>query len=326
MTAPRPQVSVIIVNYETSAMVRRCVGSLANQDIPHEIIVVDNPSPAADVRHLNDLPVRLVQNTENLGYGRGCNAGAAIARGDLICVLNPDTIVPDGALAAWVASLRACQSAGRRVGLLAPRLVNENGTVQRSTYQFVNPLNYWLYHSLLAGVLKRMRKTFRLPDTISAGRVRRTDWVMGAALLLPRVAWEAVGGFSDKYFLYSEDTDLCRRLWLSGWEVLFDPSVTLIHTQGEASAESRDRAVLRFFTGLSVFLHTHYGPARRRAVEVAVILDMLMRLAILLPIVAARPSRLIMRNRLRGYWSVLKMYGRLLTSRRVSTPLASGRD
>ena len=325
MTAIPPEVSVVIVNYETSAMVRRCVESLAVQEIPHEIVVVDNPSPAADARNLEDLHVRIVRNAENLGYGRGCNEGVAVCSGSLICILNPDTIVPRGALAAWVASLRACEAAGRRVGLLAPRLVNENGTVQRSTYRFVNPLNYWLYHSLLAGLLKRTRKTFRLPDTASSDGVRRTDWVMGAALLLPRAAWDAVGGFSDKYFLYSEDTDLCRRLWLAGWEVLFDPAVTLIHTQGESSPDSRDRAVMRFFSGLAVFLCTHYGPVRRRAVEATVVLDMLLRLLLLLPVVAVRPSALIMRNRLRGYWGVLKLYVRLLSGRRVSTLQVSDR-
>jgi GT2 family glycosyltransferase len=319
MTVPPPEVSIIIVNYETSGMVRRCVKSLAEEPVSHEIIVVDNPSPADDARNLEGLPVRVVRNAVNLGYGLGCNAGAAVARGRLICVLNPDTVIPKGALGSWVASLDACLASNPRTGLLAPRLVNENGTVQRSTYQFVNAANYWLYHSILAGILKRLRKTFRLPDAPDGRGVRRSDWVMGAAMLLPRAAWQAVGGFSDRYFLYSEDADLCRRLWDAGWEVLFDPGVTLIHTQGEASAETRDRAVQRFFKGLSMFLHTHYGPVRRRSVEVAVILDMLLRVAVLLPIVALRPSVLIMRKRLRGYVAVLRMYLRSLFGAGVST-------
>ncbi len=113
------EVSVIIVNYETSAMVRRCVESLQAQSASHEIIVVDNPSDSRDVANLADLPVALVQNSENVGYGLGVNAGAAMSNGRVICVLNPDTVLPPGTLDQWLQMFHR-EAGHRRLGCLCP--------------------------------------------------------------------------------------------------------------------------------------------------------------------------------------------------------------
>lgn len=314
-----PRVSAVIVNYETSALAARCVASLGAQGVSHEIIVVDNPSAAGDAANLDGLGVRVVRNVENVGYGRGCNAGAEAARGELICVLNPDTVVPPGALDAWVAAFDRMTAAGRRIGCLAPRLLNDNGAPQRSAYNFVGPLNYWAYHSLAAGAVKKLRKAVRVAPAAttrtdatadpSAG-AQRVDWVMGAALLIPRAAWDAIGGFGSNYFMYAEDEDLCLRLGRAGWEVVFAPGVRIGHSQGEPSAESRDRAVARFYDGLRIFLHQHYRPARRRAVQVCVVADMAVRVVIFGVLSTLKPGNLLNANRLRGYRGVLALYAR----------------
>ncbi len=261
----RPVVSCVIVNYETSDMVRRCVKSLLQQIMSFEIIVVDNPSPAEDVKHLEDLPLRLIRNPVNTGYGAGCNEGAAAARGSYICILNPDTALPPDELKKWVEVFRREKSRGRRIGLLAPRLVNENGTVQRSVYQFVNPLNYWLYHSILAGALKKLRKTIPLGSRIAGDDVVPVDWVMGAAMLIPRPVWDAVYGFDKRFFLYGEDADLCRRLRKAGYETAFAPEVAIVHSQGEPSAERRGASAVRLFMGIRQFMRHHYSAPKRLA-------------------------------------------------------------
>ncbi|MCX7018624.1 MAG: glycosyltransferase family 2 protein [Candidatus Sumerlaeota bacterium] len=309
-TAGLPRVSVIIVNYETSAMVKRCAASLRGQPVTHEVIVVDNPSPANDADNLEGLGVRVIRNRENIGYGRACNAGAVAARGGLICVLNPDTALPEGALGAWASLMETELAAGRRIGLLAPRLLNDNGAAQRSAYQFVNPLNYWLYHSIAAGALKALRKSFRLPSPESRRGVRSAGWVMGAALMIQRDAWDAVRGFGENYFLYAEDTDLCWRLREAGWDVCYTGDVSIIHTQGDPPPERRALSIARLFDGINTFISQHYGAPRRAAVRACVITDMILRIALYSMMRLRRPGDKLLESRLEGAKRVLRNYRR----------------
>ncbi|MBX7245942.1 MAG: glycosyltransferase [Candidatus Sumerlaeaceae bacterium] len=307
--AEMPTVSVVIVNYETSAMVRRCVASLRQQDPVPEIIVVDNPSAANDAANLDDLGVKVVRNPENIGYGLACNSGAAAGTGRFVCILNPDTELPGGTLAAWVEVFQQVPDAG----LIAPRLLNDNGTPQRSAYHFIGPLTYWVYHSIFAGLMKRFRKSVALGSD-SSGAIQRADWVMGAAMLIPRDVWEQIGGFSDQYFLYSEDTDLCWRIHEAGYEVYLAPWVSIIHTQGEPSVQNRDTSIGRYYDGFQTFLKLRYPPWRRHLVEISIILDMLIRIPIFSVAAILRPKAVIHRRRLRGYVAAMGQFVRSLFS------------
>ncbi len=277
-----PSVSVIIVNYETSKFVRRCVESLTCQNIPIEIIVVDNASPSDDWRNLEGLPVRIVRNAENMGYGLGCNVGAQYAHAPMLCILNPDTIVPPDMMEAWLNSFAKLRESGVRIGVLAPALYNENGTLQRSTYKFPGPLTYWLYHSLLSGLLKKLRKAYGFPSLYKPHLKPRTvDWVMGSAMLIPKKAWDEIEGFSPSYFLYAEDTDLCFRLKNAGYEIIQDPRISIIHSQGEPSLENRALAITRFFRGLDTFLELHCPRWRRVGVRYSILMDLALRMTLL---------------------------------------------
>lgn len=303
-----PEVSIIIVNYETSYYVNRLVDSLEQQDVAAEIIVVDNYSEREDWRNIFSSNVLLIKNDTNVGYGRACNIGVRRARAELICILNPDTVLPKGSLALWLKSYRQLQQVGSKVGLVAPLLVNENGTEQRSTYRFPGPLSYWLYHSLVGGVLKNLRKTYRIPSISCRHRAPRSvPWVMGSAMLIPRKAWETVGGFSDEYFLYAEDMDLCYRLRLAGFDVIQDPRIKIIHTQGNPSAEKRVEAIQRFFAGLETFLCLNYPRWKRSSVRLSIILDLTLRTILVTGGLTALTNAATSMNRAR-----LKAYRQLL--------------
>lgn len=302
-----PLVTAVIVNYESSDMVKRCVESLEHQEVPHEVIVVDNPSPENDAERLEGLKARIIHSRENVGYGCGNNLGAAAGSGAYVCVLNPDTLLAPGILDAWVGVHERETRAGRRIGLLAPRLLNDNGSVQRSVYDFVNPLNYWMYHSIAAGALKALRKSVRIsaPENQASG-VEAVDWVMGAALLVPREAWNAVGGFGENYFLYAEDTDLCRRLRDAGWEVCYAPEVSIVHTQGDPAPDKRAARIVRLFDGIRRFTKQHYSPVRRFGIDSCIVLDMLLRIAMFAPLLVLRPNDPLARSRVNGARQVLR--------------------
>lgn len=331
-------VTICIVNYETSPYVRRCIESLREQDYPWEAVIVDNPSAAQDYRNLPDDPpqVRVIRSAENMGYGLGCNAGADAASPDsrFVCILNPDTAVPKGELRRWVESYRRHCRTG---GILGPALHNDNGAVQRSSYAFYNAANYWITHSLLAGFLINLKKgsltggrgrgftDAQTPQVLKRDNAKRligdeetlkpqpsaeaTGWLMGAALLLDRATWDKLEGFSDKYFLYSEDTDLCWRCHQLGLPVFYDTSVHIFHSQGDPAAGSaRENGIFRLFDGMKRFVDENYTGLRKAGMYFSVIADMILRLAIMMPLKLVRKNDEMLNSRVRGYQRVLMQW------------------
>jgi GT2 family glycosyltransferase len=131
---------------------------------------------------------------------------------------------------------------------------------------------------------------------------------MGAALLLDLKTWNILGGFSDKYFLYSEDTDLCWRARNAGFPVIYDPSVHIWHSQGDPSASARETGIVRLFDGLKLFTDLNYTGIRKSGLYFSVITDMLLRLAIMIPLQLIRKSDPLLQSRLRGYRKVLSRW------------------
>jgi len=319
----RDLVTIVIVNYETSPFVARCVESLKSQQQPHEIKIVDNPSPADDWKNLPTEGVQVIRNSDNVGYGMACNEGAGEASEDsqFICILNPDTAIPPGLLEKWVEAYKAVAPEG---GIAAPALLNDNGMVQKSSYQFTTFWTYWANHSVFAGFMKGLRKGSLIRDTWKApvdnaaadiavqqfnhagGSPREMDWLMGAALLMDRTTWQLLQGFSPRYFLYAEDADLCWRCHEASLPVVYYPALAIIHSQGDPTPESRDKSMVRLFDGLMRFVHYNYGPLQRQGVRMAVILDMIARMSLFTVMRVVRPADKLSAPRVRGAWKVLK--------------------
>jgi N-acetylglucosaminyl-diphospho-decaprenol L-rhamnosyltransferase len=298
------RVGVLIVGYGHGVTIGALLETLGptsgcNQG---EVVIWDQPRP--EIGHDPDLPrivesarrrwddtgwsVRVVQSTLNLGYGRGLNAAESLLSASVtwIAVLNPDTEIPSGALGFWLQlSQDLAATPGKRVGLTAPVLLNANGRTQRSHYTFPQFLSYWPNHSILGGALKQAWK--RLPasrlqpahrNASEQHKSRHVGWAMGAAWLVPRVAWQEIGGFDPDYFLYAEDMDFCWRLQAVGREVLALPGVTILHHQGEPAGPQRGRQQILLFQGLRLFLRKTQPALRRSSVLFSIALDMVLRL------------------------------------------------
>lgn len=212
MSASTPLVSLVLVTYNSAALLPAFFGALATTHGPHyEVIAVDNASVddtvAALARHGD---VRLLANRENVGFGRACNQGARTARGELLVFLNADVLVTP----EWLALLAARMAEHPRAGIISPQ------TVQSP-------------HLRLLSLWER--------GTWGEGKnpVRETAAVPGCAMMVRRAAWEALGGFDERIFLYWEDAELCWRAWLRGWRVLEDLEATVVHERGGSGGGSR---------------------------------------------------------------------------------------
>lgn len=242
-----PDLSLIIVNYGNAGLTRECIKNFNGHTLTNasiEIIVVDNSNDAALAETLATrypgvlyLPVQT-----NTGFARGNNIGIAQARGRFIGIVNYDITPLPGALDALVAYMDAHLD----VGIAAPQLHNPDESVQQSYYRF-HTLMTPLYRRLILGRLplgKKHLDSFLMQD-VSMTEPRDIDWALGAFLLIRKTALEEVGVFDERFFLYFEDTDLCRRFWAKGWRVRYLPHVHMLHLHLRDSAHTMGLWALR---------------------------------------------------------------------------------
>ncbi len=251
-----PSLSVIIVNYNTIALLEKCLASLLSNDgrISMEIIVVDNNSSDGSVKKTATkfLDVRLIENEQNLGFSKACNQGLEVATCDYVLFLNPDTTVPDRALEQCVAFMRE----HRDVGLLGCKLLNTDGSLQPSCADFPYLRNIFLDHMLRRQFFPETFRQKMLLRCWRHDRIREVDWVLGAFMLTRRSLMERLNGFDEDFFLYGEDLDLCYRIEKAGWRVVFFPEAGVVHVGNPVWDDARKGLV---YKALLTFYKKHFG-------------------------------------------------------------------
>lgn len=194
--------------------------------------------------------VRLIANCENLGFGRASNQGVAAATGRYVLLLNSDAVLCPGAIDRLLAALRANPG----VGLVGPRLLNADGSVQRSARRFPTPAVLLLEQLSLARLLPVARSDGpRRPDSLPV------DWLLGACMLGRRDLLRALGPFDPSFFMYGEDIDLCFRLRATGRGVRLVPRAVVTHLGGGSTQRRRAQLALESTTSMYRFYRKHYG-------------------------------------------------------------------
>ncbi len=268
--------AVVIVNYNTCAFLRACLPTVIAEQ-PREMIMVDNASNDGSVQMVReDFPaVTLMPLPVNLGYGAAANQGIRACDAEFVLLLNSDTRVHGGALQALEVYFEQHPGAG----IVGPRLLNPDGTLQASCYPEPTPLHVLLEESTLGRWVRYippMRE--RYLRTWSHSQPRVVPWVLGAALAIRRRAFDSVRGFDESFFLYWEEVDLCYRLGRAGWEIHFAPGAVVTHYGGASTRLHHLEMTRRLFTSAAHFYRTHYSRARLFALRVFIILIMLARM------------------------------------------------
>jgi hypothetical protein len=230
-----PRLSVIIVTYNSRADLDGCLGSLTRSapDIQLEIAIVDNASSDGTAQYVRERwpGVRVLDAGGNLGFARANNLGIRATGGGLVLLLNPDTVVPPGAIDRLVAALEARPEAA----IAGPRIVDRDGAGELSFGAMISP---WaeLRQKVLGRAYERQAAWAVRRVNRAASAERFVDWVSGAALLVYRADAEAAGLLDERYFLYTEDVDFCAAIRARGRRVLFTPAATITHLRGRSRA------------------------------------------------------------------------------------------
>ncbi len=230
------KLSIIIVNYRTGPLTKALVESLLTQELPQstEIIVVDNNSGDDSVLLLRaDFPeITVLDNHENIGLAAGVNKAITVAKGKYYLILNPDMI----ALPGSVTTLIDFMEQNPRVGVAGGQLLSPNGQLQYSCYRFYRIMTIIYRRTWLGKTVAGRLDTARfLMKDIDHTKAQEVDWLMGACLAVRASAAAKVGGMDERFFLYFEDVDWCRRFWQAGWPVLYVPQAQFSHFHQRSS-------------------------------------------------------------------------------------------
>ena len=251
------ELTIVIVSYNTRKELVACLTAIV--DAPpatdHHIVVVDNGSEDESVETVRaQFPrVTVLENGTNLGYARANNIGVRSTDGELVLLLNSDTIVPSGAIDQLVARLRDADS----TAVVGPRLTDAAGRPELSFGKMMSPFNE------LMQKLKTVALRSNLP--LLSGWVRHSlthpgtpDWVSGACLLVRRADADAVGLMDERFFLYGEDVDFCAAIRQGGAQVRFVPDVTVVHHRGRSGARLPQRTRQRYRSSQLAFYAKHH--------------------------------------------------------------------
>jgi N-acetylglucosaminyl-diphospho-decaprenol L-rhamnosyltransferase len=273
------ELSVVVVSYNTRALLRRCLASLgaAAAGTPHEVVVVDNASRDGSLEMVaREFPaVRAVANPANVGFARAANQGIRESGGALVALLNSDAEATAGSLTALAAVL----AGDPRIGAAGPQTRFPDGRVCQSCFRFpslTRPAVNFRWVRRLAGEAFSLSYPPGDPRLAEGGEV---DWLSGACLLLRRKALDAVGLLDERFFMYFEDTDLCRRLHRAGWAVRYVPRIHVVHHVGQSSRGEAERLRVELRRSALVYFRTHHRAPVVWAMRALMLAGALLRLA-----------------------------------------------
>ncbi len=242
-----PELTIIVVGYRSEKTIGPFLDSIQkNRDkIKKEVIIIDNypADKGADIAEKHSLKPTVIRNSENVGFSKAVNQGAKIAKGKYILLINPDTRIVGSALKYLMDFAQKTS----HLGAVAPRLLNYDGSIQPSCSKFPTIWNAIKYNFLGC---KNCFKKYNPGDSVTTVEV-----AVMAAFLVPKSIFNEVGGMDERFFLYYEDIEFCRRLYRQGLPVYYLPQAKVQHVHGASG-----NFVFHLKSPLLQSAKTYYGP------------------------------------------------------------------
>lgn len=246
--------TIAIVNYNTKDFLDKCLSSIYRfgSKYDFEVIVVDNNSDDGSVQMVrNNYPdVKLIVNSKNIGYTAAANQSIKLTNSDFLILLNSDTVVFEGSIDRIIEYLKN----NTEVGVVGPKIIDPSGNAHLSCRRFPSFKEAAMH--VLVGIFwprNPYTRRYKMMD-FDHNKEVKIDWVSGACMGLRRRALDEVGLFDERYYMYVEDLDLCKRMWNAGWEVRYFPRATVVHYIGGSTKGTgvelfyqQQKSVFRYF-------------------------------------------------------------------------------
>ncbi|MCV6613451.1 MAG: glycosyltransferase family 2 protein [Cellvibrionaceae bacterium] len=261
-----PELSIIIINYNTQALTEACIESIYRHrgELALEVILLDNASEDGSKAHFSALAeagqwpgFRYQYNLTNLGFSRACNQGAAMASGAQLFFLNSDTEWQNNVGQTLLEALTANPEAG----IVGPRFANSDGSLQVSCRDFPSlGIGLLKFFPFLKPFLKDAQRRYYQGER-DYNKAQAVDTVSAGALLIPAQLFEAIGGFDEFSFMYGEDADICRQVRDTGRQIWFIPAAKLLHHGGQSSQLNSSRAIWSYYLAFyQLYKKYYFGP------------------------------------------------------------------
>jgi GT2 family glycosyltransferase len=260
----KPEVTAILVNYNAGGELAVALRSIQNDcaQVPWQAVVIDNASSDDSAGVAETFPqATLIRNVANVGFGRAVNQAATLAKAPLLLLINPDCRL----IAGTVSTLRSVLDTDPSCAVVGPRILDPDGGVQGSARGDPDMLTGLFGRTgalrVLLPCLPVARRNVVAEDAVRTGTSSVVvDWLSGACMLVRRDAFMAAGGFDERFFLYWEDADLCRRLRNLGFNIRYVPGATAVHQVGRSSQTARRSSIRAFHASAYLYYTTHVAP------------------------------------------------------------------
>ena len=253
--------SIIIVNYNVKEFLQNLLHSIdkASLNISHEIIIVDNASDDGSVELISEKfpSVKLIANTENLGFGKANNQALEIASGKYLLLINPDTIVSEDTLDKMIRFFEDNSEAG----LAGCKILNPDGSLQLACRRsFPGPWTSFCKVTGLSTLFPKSKLFARYNLTyLDEDKTYEVDAISGSFMMMRKETYDKVGGFDEEFFMYGEDLDLCYRIQQAGFKVFYSHTTQIIHYKGESTKRSRLDETKVFYDAMHLFVKKHFS-------------------------------------------------------------------
>lgn len=270
---PDFDLSVTICSWNTRQDLFDCLQSLraCRDEANFEVVVVDNASQdgSPDMVAESFPEFRLLRQTTNIGFTGGHNLATRERRGRHVVLLNSDTVVHPGA----IRQLMQFWDDHPEAGIIGPKLLNPDGSLQFSCRRFPNPVAALFRNTLLGRLFPNNRYTREYLMTDWPHNLEReVDWLSGAAMFIREEVVDQVGMLDEDLFMFCEDVDLCKRAWQAGFKVIYVPQAVITHAIGRSTDQAPNRMVARFHRSMFRYYLKHNvreAPAWHRPFMVA---------------------------------------------------------
>ena len=256
-------VSLLIVSYNVRQYIAHAIDAIIKSDLDDfEIIIIDNNSFDNTASYLKERyshlrQIKVVQNEENIGFGKAINQAASLAKGQYYLILNPDTIIQE----ETISTLKEYLDSNPEVGMVGPKVLNADGTLQLACKRSFPTLGVALPKLLgFSRIFPKSKWAGKYNLTyLDEDEISSVDAISGSCMFIRSFLFHELKGFDERFFMFGEDLDLCSRIWKNNYEIHYVPTTQIVHYQGESVKSAPFDSINAFYNAMILFVDKHFS-------------------------------------------------------------------